>query len=98
LTEVTAETTVALLLATARRLPEAVNEAKTGKWGAWSLYYMCGVGVHQSTVGIVGMGRIGVSVAEKLKAFKPARMLYHNRKPNNESIVRYFPTNSYRVA
>lgn len=45
----------------------------------------CGVGVHHSTVGIVGLGRIGFSVAEKLRAFKPARILYHNRNPNEES-------------
>lgn len=40
LTETTAETTVALLLATARRLPEGITEAKNGGWGTWSPFYM----------------------------------------------------------
>lgn len=41
LTETTAELTVALLLATARRLPEGVEEVKKGRWGTWAPFYMC---------------------------------------------------------
>lgn len=40
LTETTAETTLALMLATARRFPEAIREAKTGGWGTWQPFYM----------------------------------------------------------
>lgn len=82
LTETTAETTVALLLATARRFPEAIAQAKTGGWGTWSPFYMCGVGVRNSTVGIVGLGRIGQSVARKLKTFNPSRILFNDPKPD----------------
>ncbi|MFH4979415.1 hypothetical protein AB6A40_006124 [Gnathostoma spinigerum] len=84
LTETTAETTVALLLATARRIPEGVMEAKTGGWGTWSPFYMCGVGIRQSTVGIIGFGRIGQSVASKLKAFHPDQIIFNDLYPNME--------------
>lgn len=83
LTEATAETTLALLLTVARHIPEAINDAKSGRWSSWSPLYMCGKGLLNSTVGIIGLGRIGTSVAEKLKAFHPSRILYHNRKPND---------------
>ncbi|KAH7721080.1 glyoxylate reductase/hydroxypyruvate reductase-like protein, partial [Aphelenchoides avenae] len=83
LTEATAELAVALLLATSRRIPEAVNSAKNGGWTTWTPFYMCGKALAGSTVGIFGMGRIGESVAEKLAAFKPQRIIYHNRKPKD---------------
>uniref|UniRef100_A0A914ZI86 Glyoxylate reductase/hydroxypyruvate reductase n=1 Tax=Parascaris univalens TaxID=6257 RepID=A0A914ZI86_PARUN len=76
LTETTAELTIALLLATARRLPEGVEEVKKGRWGTWAPFYMCGVGIQESTVGIIGFGRIGCSVIEKLKVFHPSRIIY----------------------
>jgi glyoxylate/hydroxypyruvate reductase len=80
LSEATAETTIALLLATSRRIPEAISSAKHGDWTTWTPFYMCGKAIANSTVGIFGMGRIGESVAEKIAAFKPKRILYHNRK------------------
>ncbi|KAI1727203.1 d-isomer specific 2-hydroxyacid dehydrogenase, NAD binding domain-containing protein [Ditylenchus destructor] len=81
LTEATAELGVALLLATARRIPEAVQSAKTGGWTTWTPYYMCGKALLESTIGIYGMGTIGRNIAEKLLPFKPHRILYHNRTP-----------------
>uniref|UniRef100_H3A6U3 Glyoxylate reductase/hydroxypyruvate reductase n=1 Tax=Latimeria chalumnae TaxID=7897 RepID=H3A6U3_LATCH len=64
LTDATAELTVALLLATSRRIPEAVGEVKnlcigSGGWSTWKPLWMCGYGLLQSTVGIIGLGRIG---------------------------------------
>lgn len=79
LTDATAELTVALLLATSRRLLEANEEARTGGWKAWSPFWMCGPGVKGSTVGIVGFGRIGQEVAKKLKPFNPKSIIYSNR-------------------
>ena len=79
LTEATAELTVALLLATARRLPEAINGARNGEWGTWKPMWMCGKGIKDSTVGIFGYGRIGQSVATKLRAFHPQRILYTSK-------------------
>lgn len=79
LTDATAELTVALLLATSRRLLEANQEARTGGWQAWSPFWMCGPGLKDSTVGIVGFGRIGQEIAKRLKSFKPKQILYYNR-------------------
>ncbi|XP_050298790.1 glyoxylate reductase/hydroxypyruvate reductase [Anthonomus grandis grandis] len=79
LTDATAELTVALLLATSRRLLEANEEARTGGWSAWKPFWMCGPGLKGSTVGIVGYGRIGQEVAKRLKAFGPKKILYFSR-------------------
>ncbi|KAG7238376.1 hypothetical protein INR49_030883 [Caranx melampygus] len=58
LTDAVAELTVALLLATSRRLIEATHEAKTGGWGTWRTLWLCGHELANSTVGIFGLGRI----------------------------------------
>lgn len=79
LTDATAELTVALLLATSRRLLEASNEARNGGWQAWSPFWMCGPGLGGSVVGIVGFGRIGQEVAKRLKPFNVQKIIYHNR-------------------
>lgn len=79
LTDATAELTVALLLATSRRLLEANEEARTGGWKAWSPFWMCGPGLQNSTVGIFGFGRIGQEIAMRLKPFKPKKIIYFNR-------------------
>jgi len=79
LTDATAELTVALLLATSRRLLEASEEAKNGGWKAWSPFWMCGPGLKDSTVGIVGFGRIGQAIAKRLKGFGPKSIIYYNR-------------------
>jgi len=69
LTETTADTTVLLLMATARRVGEAMAAVRDGSWGTWDPLWMCGKDVHSSTIGIVGFGRIGQAVARRLKAF-----------------------------
>ncbi|XP_067885019.1 glyoxylate reductase/hydroxypyruvate reductase-like [Heterodontus francisci] len=84
LTNATAELTVALLLATARRLMEAVAEAKNGGWGTWKPMWLCGYGLSDSTVGIVGLGRIGLAVAQRLKPFGVKKFLYTDFEPKPE--------------
>uniref|UniRef100_A0A914XEC2 Glyoxylate reductase/hydroxypyruvate reductase n=1 Tax=Plectus sambesii TaxID=2011161 RepID=A0A914XEC2_9BILA len=79
LTEATAELTVALLLCTARRLTEAADEVRNGGWGTWNPLWMCGKSLQGSTIGILGLGRIGLSVAKKLLPFEPAKLIYYNR-------------------
>ncbi|XP_059608874.1 glyoxylate reductase/hydroxypyruvate reductase isoform X2 [Phlebotomus argentipes] len=79
LTDATAELTLALLLATGRRLLEASQEVYNGGWQAWAPSWMCGPGVKGATVGLVGFGRIGQEVAKRLVPFKPASILYHSR-------------------
>jgi lactate dehydrogenase-like 2-hydroxyacid dehydrogenase len=83
LTETTADLTLALLLATARRLPEAWSAAKDGTWGPWQPEWMTGRDVHGSTVGIVGLGRIGAAVARRLLGFG-CRILYSGPHPHPE--------------
>lgn len=59
LTEACAELAVGLVLCTTRRLIEANRHVHSGEWKGWYITYMCGRGIADSTVGIVGMGRIG---------------------------------------
>ncbi|XP_040217491.1 glyoxylate reductase/hydroxypyruvate reductase [Rana temporaria] len=84
LTEATAELSVALLLATCRRLPEAIQEVKSGGWKSWSPTWMCGYGLSNSTVGIIGLGRIGLAIAQRLKPFGVKKFLYTGRQPRPE--------------
>jgi glyoxylate reductase len=69
LTEATADLTFALLLAAARRLPEAMMAAAGGEWVTWDPAGWLGADVHGATLGIVGMGRIGRAVARRAEGF-----------------------------
>ncbi len=84
LTEATADLTVALLLATARQLVRAAEAVKAGRWRTWVPMDYTGPDVHGSTVGIVGLGRIGLAVARRLSGFR-VRLIYHNRRPNPDA-------------
>lgn len=86
LTDATAELTVALLLATNRRLFEAGKQVYNGGWKSWAPSWMCGNGIKGSTVGIYGFGRIGKEVASRLKPFKPARLIYNSRTEKDNNI------------
>jgi len=69
LTDATADLTLAILLATARRLPEASLDAKEGRWGTWSPTGWLGADLRGAQLGIVGMGKIGRAVAERARGF-----------------------------
>ena len=64
-----------LLLATARRLPEGTHAVESGTWPIWRPMWMTGRDIHGSTVGIVGLGRIGAAFARMLGGFG-CRILY----------------------
>jgi len=83
LTEGTADLTVALLLAVCRRLPTASEDARQGRWTNWNPTGWLGVDLNNSTVGIVGLGKIGTAVGERLAAFG-ARIIFTNRSPQPE--------------
>ncbi|GAA4422162.1 D-glycerate dehydrogenase [Acidovorax lacteus] len=79
LTETTADFGFALLLATARRLTESEHFLRAGLWNRWSYDMFAGAEVHGSTLGIVGMGRIGQGIARRAAHGFGMRVLYHNR-------------------
>lgn len=81
LTETTAELAVVLMLATARRLVEAAEFVKAGRWETWRPMELTGRDVAGSTVGIVGLGRIGKAVAQRLQGFG-CRPLYTQPDPD----------------
>lgn len=84
LTEATADLAFALLLAAARRIPEANRFVLEGKWTSWSPTLLAGQSVYQTTLGIIGMGRIGEAVAMRAKGFS-MNILYHNRSRKQEA-------------
>ena len=77
LTETTADLAWALLMAAARRLPEADHYVRAGKWKTWGPMLLMGPDVHGATLGIVGFGRIGQAVARRARGFG-MRILYHD--------------------
>lgn len=54
----------------------AVSAVKSGDWSSWRPLWMCGRGLAGTTVGIVGLGRIGYAVAQRLRPFAVSRILY----------------------
>jgi len=80
LTEGTADLTMALLLAAARKLPQASQDAREGRWTTWSPTGWLGVDLNGATLGIVGMGKIGTAVARRAHAFG-LRLVYTDTKP-----------------
>lgn len=84
LTETTADLTFALLMATARRIVEASDFLREGSWKTWSPMLLTGQDIYGATLGIIGLGRIGESLAKRAKGFD-MRILYHNRSRKEEA-------------
>ncbi|HJZ94819.1 MAG TPA: D-glycerate dehydrogenase [Gemmataceae bacterium] len=76
LTEATADIAITLLLAAARRLGESTQDARDGRWKTWDPLGWLGQDLVGCTLGIVGMGRIGYSVARKLHFGWGMKVLY----------------------
>ena len=86
LTEDTADMTMALILAVARRIIEGAEViGPDNSWQGWSPTWMLGHRIFGKRLGIIGMGRIGQAVARRAKAFG-LQIHYHNRKPVHSSI------------
>jgi glyoxylate reductase len=69
LTDATADLTFTLMLAAARRLPDALANATSGDWVTWEPSAFLGHDVFGATLGIIGMGRIGRAVARRAEGF-----------------------------
>lgn len=79
LTETTADFGFALLMATARRIVEGEHFLRAGKWERWRYDMFAGSEVHGSTLGILGMGRIGQGIARRGAHGFGMQVIYHNR-------------------
>lgn len=84
LDETTADGAFALLLAAARRLGEAERYLRAGKYRGWTPFLFLGRDVHDATLGIVGMGRVGRAVARRAKGFR-MRILYADARPSEDA-------------
>jgi len=81
----TADLAFALVLAVRRRVVEGDRYVRAGKWGSgWAEPFLLGDDVSGATIGIVGLGRIGVAVARRARAFD-MRILYTRRRGRLEA-------------
>ncbi len=80
LNEAVADHAWALLLAAARRVGESERWLRAGQWKRWTFDGFLGAQLTGSTLGILGMGRIGRSIARRATGFA-MRVIYHNRSP-----------------
>ncbi len=84
LTDTTADFGFALLMATARRITESEHWIRNGQWDKMSIVYNpLGMDLHHTTLGIIGMGRIGQGIAKRALGFG-MKVMYHNRKRLSE--------------
>ncbi|XP_069129212.1 glyoxylate reductase/hydroxypyruvate reductase-like [Argopecten irradians] len=91
LTEAVAELTIALFQSAARRLKEGYA-CQSGEETSENALYLCGHEVSESTIGIVGLGRIGFAVAKRLQSFNAAKFLYtgNNKKSYADAVNAVF--------
>ena len=80
LTDATADLAMALLLMLARRAGEGERQLRRGEWHGWYPTHLMGTMVTGATLGIIGMGRIGLAMAAKAHYGFNMKILYHNRK------------------
>lgn len=89
LTETVADTVFALILSSARRVVEVAERVKAGEWksGVGSDWF--GIDVHHKTIGILGMGRIGLAVAQRAHFGFSMKVLYNARRHHAEAEERF---------
>jgi glyoxylate reductase len=84
LAEATADLAFGLILACARNIASAHEYIKNKKWkSAWSPDLMLGYNIYDTTLGIIGLGKIGSAVARRARGFN-MKVIYHNRKRNQQ--------------
>ena len=90
LTEPTADLTMALILATTRRIVEADEFCRQGRFQGWRIDLFLGQGLQGKTLGIIGFGQIGQAVARRAQAFG-LKIIYYNRhrlSPDKEATLK----------
>jgi lactate dehydrogenase-like 2-hydroxyacid dehydrogenase len=87
LTDATADLAMTLMLMLARRAGEGERQLRRGEWKGWYPTHLMGAMVTGATLGIIGMGRIGLAMAAKAHYGFNMKILYHNRKPVNDPAI-----------
>jgi Lactate dehydrogenase and related dehydrogenases len=77
-----ADLVFSLILTTARRIAELDRYVKDGRWNAQDNENLFGIDVHHSSIGIIGLGRIGEAIAKRAKFGFDMEVFYYNRKRN----------------
>ena len=85
LTDATADIAMALILMTTRRLSEGERVIRNQEPWAWGMFYMLGSSIQNQTLGIVGMGQIGIATALRAKSFG-MKIIYTRRNRLDEKI------------
>ena len=91
LNEEVADTTIGLLLNTIRRLPQAENWLREGRWKREGAFPLSPLSLRGRRAGIYGLGRIGLAIAERLKGFG-LDIAYHTRRPREGAPYAYYPS------
>ncbi len=91
LNEEVADTAIGLLLNTVRRLPQAENWLREGRWKREGSFPLTPLSLRGRKAGIYGLGRIGLAIAERLKGFG-IEIAYHTRRPREGVPYAYYPS------
>lgn len=91
LTEEVADTAMGLLINTVRELPKAENYLREGRWTGEGNYPLTRASLRGRSVGIFGLGRIGLAIARRVEAFG-LPVSYHNRRKRDDVSYAYYPT------
>jgi len=89
LSDTTGDLAFALLMATARRIPEAERFLRAGKYTGWGPLLFCGADVHHATLGLIGAGRIGKIMAQRASGFEMKVLYYDVYRMSPEDEARY---------
>ncbi|WP_146591079.1 2-hydroxyacid dehydrogenase [Puniceibacterium confluentis] len=87
LTDCTADTALTLMLMLARRAGEGERELRAGNWTGWRPTHMMGTRLRGKTLGIIGMGRIGIATAKRAHAAFGMKVVYFNLVDVPEDLV-----------
>ena len=92
LSDTTADLAFALLMATARRIPEAERFLRAGKFTGWGPLLFCGVDVHGAVLGLIGAGRIGKLMARRSTGFDMKVIYYDVYRMSHDEELEYHVT------